>query len=332
VALACFAVFCLVCVFLPPRFTRDAYLASIIDKHRFLASAKSPKIVFVGGSNLAFGIDSMAISRVFGENVVNMGVSRNFGMRYQLEEVKDFVHSGDTIVIVPEYDNFRGDTGGSPYLLNVPLLFPSALKWVWRSYAYSPAGIWHLASDSSGYITGKWNYWRKGIYQTIISKNFHWPETMRLKNPGEPSAFGRAAFTVFGDFRGQTCLPNATQKILTTSAEAIDTSTADMLNDFDRFASDRGASVVLVPPALPDDVYQRHKKLFDETFAFWVNNLHFPVVGRPENYLFAQDRFYNSLYHLHDMPAIEEHTRRMVRDLSTYAMTAFHAKPGSAQM
>ena len=51
------------------------YLAASVDKHHLLVHQPSPRIVFVGGSNLAFGLDSGAIERSLGYHPVNMGLN-----------------------------------------------------------------------------------------------------------------------------------------------------------------------------------------------------------------------------------------------------------------
>ena len=52
----------------------DSYLAAILEKDRLIRNTPSPKIILVGGSNLAFGIDSKAIEDSLGLHVVNMGL------------------------------------------------------------------------------------------------------------------------------------------------------------------------------------------------------------------------------------------------------------------
>ena len=57
----------------------DNYLAAVLEKDRLIRNTASPKIILVGGSNLAFGIDSRAIEDSLGIHVVNMGCTRGLG-------------------------------------------------------------------------------------------------------------------------------------------------------------------------------------------------------------------------------------------------------------
>lgn len=57
------------------------YQASLIDKVERLESIQEPKIVLIGDSNLAFGIDSERIEEAFGMPVVNMGLHGGWEVR-----------------------------------------------------------------------------------------------------------------------------------------------------------------------------------------------------------------------------------------------------------
>ena len=53
------------------RFNPDAeenYLAATVDKHRRLAQTRPPRVILVGGSNLALGIQSDRLEVALGQN------------------------------------------------------------------------------------------------------------------------------------------------------------------------------------------------------------------------------------------------------------------------
>ena len=55
------------------------YQASVIDKIQRLESIKEPKIILVGNSNVAFGINSKMIEDALGMPVVNLGLHGAMG-------------------------------------------------------------------------------------------------------------------------------------------------------------------------------------------------------------------------------------------------------------
>lgn len=66
-----------------------------------------PKIVFIGGSNVRFGVDAAAMSRDLGMPVVNYGLHASLGLDVITDRALKCVHSGDIVVFAPELSHFR---------------------------------------------------------------------------------------------------------------------------------------------------------------------------------------------------------------------------------
>lgn len=77
-----------------------------------LDTLASPRLIFVGGSNVAFGLNSERISDSLGINVQNTAVHAGIGLRYMLSEVGARVRKGDIVVIMPEYTQFDWQYNG----------------------------------------------------------------------------------------------------------------------------------------------------------------------------------------------------------------------------
>lgn len=103
----------------------DRYLAAQLDKLELLRTTASPRLVLLGGSNLAFGIDSALLERAAGMPVVNMGLNSGFGLKYLLDAARPHLRKGDVVLVVPEYHNFFGSQfEGEDALLNLFLIQP----------------------------------------------------------------------------------------------------------------------------------------------------------------------------------------------------------------
>src|SRR5689334_6191038 len=76
----------------PPE---QSYYAGSLDKHELLAHRASPRMIFVGGSSMAMGMDSDAVARPLGYNPVNMGMNVGVGLELMIEEVRPFLRPGD---------------------------------------------------------------------------------------------------------------------------------------------------------------------------------------------------------------------------------------------
>src|SRR5688572_22268053 len=78
----------------PPQ---QNFLAASIDKQALLRTQTPPRLIFIGGSSMAFGVDSARIAEACGRHPVNMGLHAALGLKFMLSEVKPHIQSGDWI-------------------------------------------------------------------------------------------------------------------------------------------------------------------------------------------------------------------------------------------
>ena len=101
-------------LFLVPK-DENAYLRAYLDKIELIKTSPSPRIIFIGGSNVAFGIDSKMITDSLNINVVNFGLQAGVGIRYMAEDAINYVRKGDVVVFQFEYENFSNGGYGDPF-------------------------------------------------------------------------------------------------------------------------------------------------------------------------------------------------------------------------
>lgn len=107
------ALYCLI----PPN--RNSYIYEINHKLRLVDSMPSSRIIFIGGSNVAFGVDSKAISDSLGITAINTGLHASIGLKYQIESVAEKLKKDDIVIIMPEYQQFYKDQFyGESYILS----------------------------------------------------------------------------------------------------------------------------------------------------------------------------------------------------------------------
>lgn len=92
----------------PPN--ENHYLYAHHNKMARLDTLSSPRIIFVGGSNLAFGLNSKRIADSLHINVQNTALHAAVGLRFMVDEVIRRSRNGDIIVIMPEYQQFTSST------------------------------------------------------------------------------------------------------------------------------------------------------------------------------------------------------------------------------
>jgi len=92
--------------FAPGDYNHD--LAALVNKRDLMTSKKPPRILLIGGSNLAT-LDSSLIEREINRagdlnySVVNMGLWAGLSVRSYLDEIEPHLRPGDIVVICQEY-------------------------------------------------------------------------------------------------------------------------------------------------------------------------------------------------------------------------------------
>lgn len=82
------------------------YLQGYIKTLNRIKVYPNSKIIFVGGSNLGFGLDSKEIEDKIGIKTFNFGVNGGIGIRRPIEDLRPFLNKGDVVIVSPEYSNF----------------------------------------------------------------------------------------------------------------------------------------------------------------------------------------------------------------------------------
>ncbi|MBR0093619.1 MAG: leucine-rich repeat protein [Lachnospiraceae bacterium] len=81
----------------------DTYYAVLGLKYDRLRSVEEPKIVVVGGSATAFGVDEALVEQETGMPCVAFGLYAAFGLKCMLDLSLNGIGDGDVVVIAPEY-------------------------------------------------------------------------------------------------------------------------------------------------------------------------------------------------------------------------------------
>lgn len=92
----------------------DNYMASLIDKDHLLKHAPGPRMIFLGGSGLAFGFDSQIIADRYDYTPINYGLNVGLGGNFMLQHVRDHLRRGDVVVLCFEYESLISGFNAPP--------------------------------------------------------------------------------------------------------------------------------------------------------------------------------------------------------------------------
>ena len=102
--------FFLLGLFIPPTpRASDSLLFAHKQKDHLLQHAESPRMIFVGGSNLSFGLNSKIIEDELDVNPINTGIHALIGLQYMFRNTIQYIKEGDVVVLALEYQHFYQD-------------------------------------------------------------------------------------------------------------------------------------------------------------------------------------------------------------------------------
>lgn len=253
----------------------DLVYSSLLDKHNLLLTTPSPRLIFVGGSGIALGLDSKLIEEQLGLPVINMGVNAGFGLQYMLEEVEPYLRQGDIVLVVPEYEHFYGTLlEGDQNLLWALRIRPASIRQTtWHQ-------LWQLAPEIP-------NFMQQRIQEII----------RRKRDP----IYNRNAFNDQGDFVNHLDLPKQQIPLhAIDEGKGLNVKALQTLAEFATEANERGAIVRLIYPAIAQSFwhYQENAAKIEEIHSRIRREQIIEEASVPSDFFLPDELFFDTVYHL----------------------------------
>ncbi len=277
------------------------YLAAAIDKHNRLAQTQAPRIILVGGSNVALGIQSARLESAFGRPVVNMSLVARLGIEFMLNEVEPFVQRGDLVLLSFEYDLMAGGHN--------PLTDRQLLEFRPASARFLPLDRWNkLVTDSGFSILG--GIVRRGTLRGIDDQ----PVT-------GSAGYDRRGFDSRGDYvahyrstQNLSQVPPDSALLSPPKISPISPRVARRIERFARVCFERGAQCVYSCPPNPASLLEPRLPVITSNLVTLAAIPHLILLDRPRDQIYPLNEFYDSGYHLTGMAAAER-TRKLITEL-----------------
>lgn len=284
----------------------DNYLAAVLEKDRLIRNTPSPKIILVGGSNLAFGIDSKMMQDSLRLPVVNMGLYAKLGLKYMLAQVRPYIREGDIVVVVPEYDQFYGDFANGDNTLNTALLYApnDRVGDFIRSYSIVDVVLRPRVENA------RRSFLRAAASAIGREDQFFPPDT----NP----VYNRQSFNEFGDVvahlgrKGMN--PDSIFVAPLPSIKTFNAETLDQLNEIADEAKAQGATAYFMFPSYIDRSYEINAAAIDSLRRRLEKGMRIPILGTAQDFSYPKEYFYDTRYHLNQMGR-DLRTRRIIQTL-----------------
>jgi len=262
------------------------YWGASIDKHRRLEEAPSPRMILVGGSGVALGIDSEVLKRITGYNPINMSLAAGLGPEFMLGEVVEDLREGDLVVVVLSYEAFLGNTANR-CILGLLHSNPGAIRYVSDPLKVSAMYFSHFSNQLRNAPRAAWELLTGSL-------------GLRTPTPGE-LRWRRSSFNVYGDvIYEREHSPDLVEQFyrFPEMSDEYPGKVIDLLNDFQSICRSRGATAVLSYAAIPDSTYSLNLVLIERLHLKLENELRMDIIDLPSRMALPYEFFSDTHYHL----------------------------------
>ncbi|MEP6467366.1 MAG: hypothetical protein ABJB05_13740 [Parafilimonas sp.] len=251
-------------------------------KDSLLRNTASPRIIFVGGSNLSFGLNSQMIKDSLHLNPVNTAIHASLGLKFMMDNTLQYVRNGDIIILVPEYEHF------------------------YRNYNFTSEELFHLIFDAD-----KSKIKLMNIPQLLSLASFAPKYSLSKfdieehKYVLEQGVYSSRAYNKFGDisslYRGNKKEPFAPYE-MSASENDFNNEVIKQIKIFQSLLYQKKASLYLSYPCLQDTTYHNLKNQIAKVQKE-LNESGLTILGTPERYMMPDSLMFNTPYHLNNIGA-----------------------------
>jgi hypothetical protein len=286
---------------------KASFLSADIQKDSLLANEPSPRIILVGGSSLAYGINSQLLKDSLVMNPINTGLDFGLGIKYMLDNTFRYVKEGDIIILAPEYQQFYQDWdhGGENLLRLVWEINRSKIRLLsWKQMFHCAPYLGTLVRLKFTIILSVIQDHMKKVNQVYTASNFNqYGDMIGHWNQSESKEFTPAAQMLVSDYN-----PAVVKGILKLS----------------RKMEGKGAKVFVTYPGYQDISFDISKEAIKKVEAeYFANEL--SILGTPERYRMPDSLMFDTPYHL-IKEGVDLRTKLVIEDIK-YAL----APPPSVQ-
>ena len=256
-----------------PRASKSLLYAKL-KKDSLLINTISPRIIFVGGSNLSFGINSSVIKDSLNLNPINTAIHASIGLEYMMDNTIQYIREGDIIILAPEYSHFYGRSiyGGEELLRTVADIDLSKLSTLKKEQLVNISKSLVKYSFSKFKPTEYWGLKESDIYSVNSFNQYgdvytHWSMQQKEFSPAD---------TIKTNYN-----PNAIK----------------LINNFRVKIEKKNATLFVTYPSYQATSYDKSIKQIKKVEKELLEN-NFILLGTPERYRMPDVMMFNTSYHL----------------------------------
>ena len=266
----------------PDQYT-ETYYGQLTAMYDRLQQTEGKRIIIIGGSAMAFGLNvSFLEAELPDYTICPFGLYGTIGTKAMMELALPQIREGDIVILSPE-------------IAEIAL-----------SLYFSGAELWKAAESNLSIVFSSGNLSSMlGNFPQYVADRIAYSQNGSPKGDG---VYSKAAFdencqmTYLREYNQMPNMYDPNQPV-TFDPELLKEDFIEYLNEFNHFCTEKGASVYYnfcpinrMAVSGDADMEGFYLKLLQE--------LDFPVMGNPANYIMDADWFYDSNFHLNTSGAV----------------------------
>ena len=260
------------------QYSDTGYFAAIVDKHHRADIIRgSPRLLLVGGSGTAFGVDSQLLEDSLRLPVINLAIHADLGLPFMLRQIQMVARPGDVVLLIPEYLLGTGDNYTQFY----------------ASDFYAPAKAFMTFDGYYNYTLRRIIYYLKRIQNSLLVG----PDDQRTaKISDTTSVYFRAGFSRQGDLispLNNRRLGNIGKIQLVFRGYAKE---VELINETAN--SMHGVTTLITYPAFAKSQFLVNSTAISQ-YTHELKKLRMVrIIGTPERAMYPDSCFFDTPYHL----------------------------------
>lgn len=278
------------------------FAAAIIDKQEILRSTKSPKVVVIGGSSVAYGIDTELMSDSLGIPVINMSFQYFLGSDFLFKQLLASLNTGDKVIASFEYIVTK--EGNKKEQLRAASYYPEAFSWI--------------TFDSFPQYISSWLRFRIELFRKIILRLYD-------RTPFNPSVsdkestFFRGAINDHGDLVSHLNNDLVSYEMCNTTKDSAFYPVIENVSYYTNSLKEKGVEVFYTFPPYDEASFTSDKPLVDSVLVQFKKYPNIRLLDSPYNTIYPYDHFQDMCYHLNALGR-KKRTLQLIQDFKNVAL------------
>lgn len=252
----------------------NTFYAELKYKTELLENTEENKIVFIGGSSLAFGLRSEEIEKVLGYKVVNYGLYAAIGTKPMMDLALKDIKEGDIVILAPELSK-------ETYSLN---------------FNYEMV---NKCLENCGYYKNRFSILDRG--NLLINKFSYIIEKANVNVNVQPP-YDLASFNEYGDIESELVKQNIlydlydTEQLIIPNKELANIDFIECVNNYAKKVERKGAKIYFTYS--PTNRLSLEGDNISEFYDVLEKELKVKTLGTINDFVYHEDYFYDTNYHL----------------------------------